>query len=215
MLENLITFFTNYGYAAVFSVLLLCGFGLPIPEDVTLVAGGVIAGIGAANVHLMFLVSMVGVLMGDSAMFFLGRLLGERAMKTTLAKKVLPEARYLKVQELFERYGRWVLFVGRFMPGLRAAIFLTAGISRKVTFLRFFLTDGLAALISVPIWVYLGYFGGMNLPVLETWVRDGQIALLALIIIAVAGFFIYKKYFSKRKKNDESVIPPTQGKPRL
>jgi membrane protein DedA with SNARE-associated domain len=48
------------------------------------------------------------------------------------------------------------------MPGLRAAIFMSAGISKKVSFLRFFLMDGFAAIISVPIWVYLGYFFASN-----------------------------------------------------
>jgi membrane protein DedA with SNARE-associated domain len=42
----LLPIFTEYGYVAVFLVLLACGFGLPLPEDITLVAGGVIAGLG-------------------------------------------------------------------------------------------------------------------------------------------------------------------------
>ena len=46
MLSLLEAFFTQYGYAAVFFVLVACGFGVPIPEDVTLVAGGVISGLG-------------------------------------------------------------------------------------------------------------------------------------------------------------------------
>ena len=46
ILQLLTDFFTNYGYAAVFFVLLICGFGVPIPEDVTLVAGGIISGLG-------------------------------------------------------------------------------------------------------------------------------------------------------------------------
>ena len=37
--------FTEYGYLAVFVMLLICGFGIPVPEDVTLVTGGVIAGV--------------------------------------------------------------------------------------------------------------------------------------------------------------------------
>ena len=42
-MEFLIEFFSSYGYWAVFLVLLACGFGVPIPEDVTLVSGGVIS----------------------------------------------------------------------------------------------------------------------------------------------------------------------------
>lgn len=50
-MDLLISIFSDYGYLAVFVMLLLCGFGLPIPEDITLVAGGIIAGLGYADVH--------------------------------------------------------------------------------------------------------------------------------------------------------------------
>ena len=69
MFSLLEAFFTQYGYAAVFLVLVACGFGVPVPEDVTLVTGGVIAGLGHANVHTMFAVGMAGVLVGDGLMF--------------------------------------------------------------------------------------------------------------------------------------------------
>lgn len=41
-----------------FFILLICGFGVPIPEDITLVAGGIIAGLGFADVHIMVVVSL-------------------------------------------------------------------------------------------------------------------------------------------------------------
>ena len=63
-MDILISIFADYGYVAVFVMLLLCGFGLPIPEDITLVAGGIIAGLGYADVHTMFAVCMAGVLIG-------------------------------------------------------------------------------------------------------------------------------------------------------
>jgi hypothetical protein len=56
--EFLMPIFTEYGYLAVFVMLLICGFGVPVPEDVTLVTGGVIAGLGHADVHTMFAVGM-------------------------------------------------------------------------------------------------------------------------------------------------------------
>ena len=53
LLERLVTLFAENGYAAVFIALLLCGAGAPLPEDITLVAGGVITGLGYGNVHIM------------------------------------------------------------------------------------------------------------------------------------------------------------------
>ena len=81
LLDTLIRFFTENGYLAVFVVLMICGFGVPIPEDITLVAGGVIAGLGYANVHVMCAVGLFGVLAGDSLMFIVGRVFGTRALR--------------------------------------------------------------------------------------------------------------------------------------
>lgn len=53
-LNILVHIFSEYGYIAVFLALILCGFGLPVPEDISLVSGGVIAGFGKADPHFMF-----------------------------------------------------------------------------------------------------------------------------------------------------------------
>ena len=162
MLTLLETFFQQFGYAAVFFVLVVCGFGIPIPEDVTLVAGGVISGLGYTNVHIMFFVGMAGVLVGDGLMFVLGRIYGTQILRFRPIAKLMPPKRYAQVQQQFDKHGNRVLFVARFIPGLRSPIFLTAGMSGKVSFWQWLIMDGLAALISVPIWIYLGDFGAEN-----------------------------------------------------
>ena len=189
------SFFTQYGYAAVFLVLISCGFGVPIPEDVTLVTGGVISGLGYANVHIMFLVGMAGVLAGDGMMFAAGRIYGDKILKFRPIARVMTPKRYAQVQEKFDKYGNWVLFVARFLPGLRTPIFITAGISGKVSYLRFLLMDGFAALISVPIWVYLGDYGASNQEWLMEKVHQFQYGLFALIGIGavVLGYFWWRK----------------------
>ncbi len=181
LLERLITIFTENGYVAVFIALMICGAGLPLPEDITLVAGGVIAGLGYANVHAMFALAMFGVLLGDCAIFLLGHHYGARMLKWRLVARVLTPSRYAMVQEKFVRYGNRMLFIARFLPGMRTTVYITAGTSHRVSFLRFLLIDGLAALISVPFWVYLGYFGADNHAWLEKWVHRGQGSLWALV----------------------------------
>ena len=164
-MEFLISFFTDYGYWAVLFVLIICGFGVPIPEDITLVSGGVIAGLypESVNSHLMLLVSMIGVLAGDSCMYWLGRIYGTRILRFRPMRKVLTLQRLKMVREKFAQYGNRVLFVARFLPGLRAPIYMVSGITRRVSYTRFVLIDFCAAIISVPIWVYLGELGAKKL----------------------------------------------------
>lgn len=204
-LQTLVTIFMQYGYFAVFGVLILCGFGLPVPEDISLTAGGVISGLGYTDVHVMFFVGMAGVLLGDSFVFWLGSHYGERALKLPVLKTVLHPERFGKVQEQFKKHGKWVVFFGRFMPGLRMPIFFTAGTSGQISFLRFVLTDGFAALISVPIWVYLGYFGAHNFEELMGWVRNGQTILLVIVFLGILGFLGYLWNKNRRLKKAEKT----------
>lgn len=183
MLTLLETFFQQFGYAAVFFVLVICGFGIPIPEDVTLVAGGVISGLGYTNVHIMFFVGMAGVLVGDGLMFVLGRIYGTRILRFRPIAKLMPPKRYAQVQQQFDKHGNRVLFVARFIPGLRSPIFLTAGMSGKVSFWQWLIMDGLAALISVPIWIYLGDFGAENRDWLMHKIHQFQNGFMGLVVI--------------------------------
>lgn len=195
MADFLEAFFMQYGYMAVFSILVACGFGIPIPEDITLVTGGVIAGLGYADVHIMVAVGMLGVLAGDGLVFAAGRVFGKHILRFRPVARVMTPKRYAQVEEKFEKYGNWVLFVARFLPGLRTPIFMTAGISGKVSALRFVLMDGSAALISVPLWVYLGNYGASNREWLMQMVHKLQHGLFAAIAAgaAVLGWFWWKK----------------------
>ncbi|MBE1160248.1 DedA family protein [Dyella acidiphila] len=193
LLERLIAVFADHGYAAVFIALMLCGAGIPLPEDITLVAGGAIAGLGYANVHIMAGVTMVGVLLGDAAMFLLGHHYGAHILQWKPIALLMPPRRYAKMQDKFTRYGNRLMFFARFLPGMRTAVYITAGASHRVSFWRFLLLDGMAALISVPFWVYLGYFGANRREWLLMWVHRGQSSLwvlggVVLVLLLVLGW---------------------------
>ncbi len=220
MLDSLIDFFTTYGSIAVFGVLLLCGFGLPIPEDITLVAGGVISSVACTvdgsflqalndcnDVHIMLLISMAGVLIGDSTMFFLGRIYGEKLLKVKFFSNIVTQKRYEWIQEKFAKHGFWLIFAARFMPGLRSPIFVVTGITRKVSYIKFLLTDGLAAVISVPVWVYLGFWGERQLSdlnLLDHYVKKGQYGIFTVLGIAIFTLVII--WFIKKKINEKTGI---------
>ena len=196
-MDALIGFFTDYGYFAVFFVLVICGFGVPIPEDITLVSGGVISGLGYANPHTMLVVSMFGVLIGDSTMYWLGRIYGTKILRFRPIRKMLTLKRLKSVREKFDKYGNRVLFSARFLPGLRAPIYMISGITRRVSFTRFILIDFLAAIISVPIWVYLGYFGASNLDWLHEQIKRGQTVIY--VFVALLALFLFWKWKQSKK----------------
>src|SRR5262245_44465315 len=56
-------------YLAMFGILFLCGVGLPIPEEVTLVGSGLLVGWGEAEFIWASVACVLGILAGDSIIF--------------------------------------------------------------------------------------------------------------------------------------------------
>lgn len=159
MFETLLKYFEGSPLSlwGPFFVLLFCGLGLPVPEDIVLVTAGALGVIDGRNWMEVSALMYAGVMMGDSIIFLAGRFLGQRWMAAPWFQRYLSAAKQAKVEAQFERFGSMVLFIGRFLPGLRAPIFFTAG-SLKTRYLKFFFFDGIAALISVPFFVWLGHW---------------------------------------------------------
>ena len=109
-----------------------------------------------------------------------------RALRVRWVAHVLTPRRHAQVKAKFSRYGNRLMFVARFLPGLRTAVFLTAGMSHRVSFLRFIALDGLAALVSVPFWIWLGYLGAEHREWVLAQLHRGQGVLGALLVVLVA-----------------------------
>ncbi len=205
ILSYLIDFFTDYGYISVFAVLIACGFGIPVPEDITLIASGVICALSQdqshkLDIHIMAIVALIGVLLGDSIMFAIGRFLGPRVTRVKGLRFIITKEAYESIQDRANRYGDKVLFLARFLPGLRAALFLVAGVSHKVSFYKFIIMDGLAALISVPTLVYLGYFFANDLDKILNWVQHSEALIMIILFVGIASLLLYKWYKRYRSK---------------
>ena len=73
MLEFLNGYSAPLIYVFLFILLLLCGLGFPMAEELVLLAGGVLVASGVLHPFLMLLVNFLGVLIGDVFLFGLGR----------------------------------------------------------------------------------------------------------------------------------------------
>jgi membrane protein DedA with SNARE-associated domain len=157
MLETILDYFQGSPLSlwGPFVVLLLCGLGLPVPEDIVLISAGALGVLDERHWVQVSAVMYAGVVGGDSLIFFAGRFYGTRLRASTWFQRFIPLEKQEKVEGLFQRNGWTALFLARFLPGLRAPIFFTAG-STRVSYLKFLCLDGGAALISVPFFVWLG-----------------------------------------------------------
>jgi membrane protein DedA with SNARE-associated domain len=183
-----------FAYATVFLILLACGLGVPLPEDISLILGGFLAHKGAANLPVMMVVGFAGILAGDSLIFYFGRRLGSKVGRKPggfFARVITPEKR-AKVEGLFEKHGHKVVMVARFMPGVRAVTYFSAG-SVGMPYWRFIFWDGLAALLSAPVFVYLGFHFGSELDFLISKLKEGQYVVLGVLAVIGLGWFLWKR----------------------
>jgi membrane protein DedA with SNARE-associated domain len=201
--EQMLEFIMGYSgatqYVLVFVILLICGFGVPIPEDITLFVAGLLTYYSDGNVYLMIALCLTGVMLGDSIIFTLGSKYGGRLAKKWFFSKTLTPKRLDNVAQKLQRYGNKLIFAARFMPGLRAPIFFSAG-TLHLPFRVFFFFDGLAALISVPTIVYSIYYFGDEVDKVIGVIKNIEHGIIAFILI-VALFMLGKWYFGKRQLN--------------
>ena len=190
-------------YGTIFGVLVACGLGVPFPEDVSLITGGFLVFHGSADLPLMVATGFLGILCGDSLIYAAGRRLGNRARSDPgpLLRRLLTPERRAKVEALFARYGERIIMAARFMPGVRAVAFFTAG-SAGMPYARFICFDGLAALASAPAFVFLGFRFGRQLQHIIEILKRFQIATAIVIVVTVCAWVGWNRWRDSRR-------PPT------
>ena len=110
--------------------------------------------------------------------------------------------RVTAAEDRIQNNAKFVCFIARFLPGLRAPIYLTAGVLR-VKPSTFLFQDGLAALLSVPIWVVGAYHLGRNLDAIMEFKKTAGTWLLIGVAIAMICWWFYKRL---NKKNHSPQI---------
>jgi membrane protein DedA with SNARE-associated domain len=190
-------FIRDWSYLGVFLGIVATGLGFPMPEELPVVLGGVLVGSRAPDgVHpnfLMLPVCIIGVVVGDSFLYGIGRLWGAWLVNNSFVKKrLLSPTKLDEIRENFKKHGVKILLFARLTPGIRAPIFLTAGITH-LPIHQFLLADGLYAIPGVSLLFFLGWYFTDTMVV---WMRNeaGHIkSILTLVaLLAVAGYFTYR-----------------------
>jgi membrane protein DedA with SNARE-associated domain len=161
-MDALLDVLARYKYAAMFGILFFCGLGLPIPEEVTLLASGLAVGWRQADFWLASTACVLGILAGDGLIFLLGRIYGRKFLGTRFMSWVLTEKHQLRIHRLFAKHGAKAVFFARFFAGVRIGVYAYAG-QHGMNFFRFLFLDFLGALISGPTSIFIGKFAAEKL----------------------------------------------------
>src|SRR5262250_661589 len=208
-MQLLQSFVEQFTYLGIYLVLLAGSLGLPIPEEMPIIAAGVMSHEGFMSPWPGLLVCVLGVLSGDVVLYWTGRNGGERVLRSRPVRWLLTPARECRLKSAYCRHAVKTIVAARHVAGLRAAAFLTAGIA-KVPFWKFVLTDGLTALLGVPFSFALAYFFTDHIKAIyadvhriERWIG------LVVVLVAAAGLFL------SVRKRDRHMVEEVDGPARL
>lgn len=202
-------FLRSWGYLGVFLGIIATGAGFPMPEELPVVVGGAIAGGGQALWYVMLPVCIVGVILGDCVLYLIGRIWGPSIVERPFIKKhILPPERLTKIEENFRNYGIRILLFARLTPGIRAPIFLTAGIV-KLSLPRFLIADGIYAIPGVSLLFYLGFvFTERMVSLIREEVETAKSIIILVVVVGVAGYFAYRFLRRPMVTGDPQEMPP-------
>ncbi|MDP6934295.1 MAG: VTT domain-containing protein, partial [Myxococcota bacterium] len=109
------------GLIAVFVALLLAPFGLPVPEDISLLVAGVLVHWDKAEVWQALVVGYLGVVIGDCFVWTIGRKVGLHP--SGLLPRLVGSEKIERITRFYDRFGDWAIVLCRQVPGLRAPAF--------------------------------------------------------------------------------------------
>lgn len=200
--EFFFAFLAKWSYLGLFIVLLAAGLGLPLPEDIPLIAAGwlVHKSGGQVDLHLMMLTGLAGVMIGDSMLYCMGRRYGTHIVEHRWLRWIAKPWLVRKAREKYEQHGVKILFAARFMPGLRAVLFMTAGTFRVPAW-KFLLIDGFAALISVPTWIWAASKFSGTIEELLGEARMATYVIVGALLAALAVWIVWEYFHNLRKRN--------------
>jgi membrane protein DedA with SNARE-associated domain len=130
MAEAILHWIAAYGLGAIFVLLMLGVFGLPVPDETLLTVTGVLIGQGRLGFPSSWFVAATGSMCGITLSYGLGRGLGPAAVAHFGSWFHVRSQDLVRVERWLERSGKWSLTFGYFVPGVRHLTALVAGASQ-------------------------------------------------------------------------------------
>ena len=184
-------------FMGIFLLLILGTLGLPFPEDTTLILSGFLMAQDIIQSLPALLIIYPTLLMTDFLLYWIGKRYGRRVVEHKIFHRIMSLNRLLKLEGNFRKWGIWVVLFGRHLLGVRAQIFLAAGVMRMPA-QKFLLADALSALITMAIMIGIGYFGGSQIQILrEDLARMNRMIMFSVVIIFL-GWSLFR-YFRRKK----------------
>lgn len=154
MMDTLTGLVHEYGYLLFFLAFSLGPFGIPIPNEVTILTGGILSNEDDLNGGIVYLLILCGLITAVTIAYFAGRLLGKR-----FVPKFRNNRHFQKAERLITRHGNLAMAIGFFIPIVRYIVPVFIGFS-SVPFPKFALISYCGAFVWTSAFFSIGRFFG-------------------------------------------------------
>lgn len=209
------SFIANYGYLAIFLLMLAESACIPVPSELIMLFGGALAAGAVAGTHLnleaVIAAGVAGNLAGSYLAYAVGRYGGQAALHKWGRRLYLREHDLDKATAWFTKYGPAAVGFGRCLPVIRTFISLPAGIA-GMNATRF----GLYTVIGCIPWTaalgWAGYAVGAKWDQVASDFH-GPTYLIAGIVVVALGIAVVTFVRKRRAAGDEpaAVAPERTG----
>src|SRR5579863_9167046 len=199
MEQQVLAWITQYGYLAIFCLLVLGIVGLPVPDETLLTFSGYLIYKGNFAMPLAFAAAFAGSACGITISYWLGRTFGLKLIHRYGRYLRITEEHVQKAHAWFERVGHWGLTFGYFVPGVRHFTAYAAGMS-EVEPPQFALFAYSGGALWVGTFLSLGYFLGERWEAVEKNIHEYLVWITLAGAIALAGYLVWRKARRARGK---------------
>lgn len=215
MFDSLVETIAEYPYVGIALVFAVCAIGLPLPEELVLIAAGYVCAKfpDKASLPWMMVWCATSILSFDGVPYLLGRVFGARLLRIRWMRVIVTRRRLADFDRWFRKRGDLVIFFARFLAGIRTIAFFTAGVM-KMPAQRFLLLDGLGVAIIVPLMTFVGHRGAGVIDVVIERVQAVERGLVWSAIggaVVVLGWWLWRRRQKRRamqKGPTEAFVEP-------
>lgn len=191
-MEPIFHWIAQYGYVAIFALLMLGIIGVPVPDEILLTFAGSLV----FKQQLAFLptitAAFLGSVCGISLSYVLGRSLGMYLVNVVGRFLHMHPDKMDRVRAWYNHRGKYALLLGYFLPGIRHLVAFVAGSSqlRPAVFASFAYTGAMLWSLS---FVTVGYFLGEQWAETSPTIHRLSLALSGIVLAAAIVYVIARR----------------------
>ena len=199
-MEQIITnFIGQWGYAAIFILILLENVLPVVPSEIILTFAGLMSVKSGLSILVLFIISTIASFIGLLILYYLCRLIKEESIYRFVDKYCkwfkLKGNDVKRANDWFKRYGAWAVLLCRFIPVLRVLITIPAGINKMNV-----ATFTMLSLLGTTIWnfalILLGRLLSDSFDVLMSGIHTYSYFMYVILIIIIL-YVLYRLFFKK------------------